>query len=133
MEEAALAYFARLDAMGGMVNAIEQGFPQREIAESSYAYQRAVEAREKIIVGVNDYVVDEQPQEILYIGEEVRESQISQVAQVASDALERGSAARHGCTLPHAGRRAKGRAERHIHCQYHAAHSRLRARLRYGG
>src|SRR5450631_4368767 len=82
MEEAALAYFARLDAMGGMVKAIEQGFPQREIAESSYAYQRAVEAREKIIVGVNDYVVDEQPQQILYIGEEVRESQTAKLRKL---------------------------------------------------
>ena len=93
MEEASLAYFARLDAMGGMVKAIEQGFPQREIAESSYAYQRAVEAREKIIVGVNDYVVNEQPQEILYIGEEVRESQTAKLRKLratrSNEALER--------------------------------------------
>ena len=75
MEEGAFAYFAKLDAMGGMVKAIEHGFPQKEIAEASYLYQRAVEKREKVIVGVNDYIVEETPQEILYIGEEVREAQ----------------------------------------------------------
>jgi methylmalonyl-CoA mutase N-terminal domain/subunit len=75
MEQGAFDYFARLDAMGGMVKAIELGYPQKEIAEASYQYQRAVEAREKIIVGVNDFVVDEEQTPILYIGEEVRELQ----------------------------------------------------------
>jgi len=79
MEKAAFEYFEKLDAMGGMVRAIEHGFPQKEIAQASYDYQRAVEAREKIIVGVNDYVVDEQPPEILYIGESVRESQTAKL------------------------------------------------------
>ena len=65
--------------MGGMVNAIEQGFPQKEIAEASYPYQRAVEKKEKIIVGVNDYVVDETPQEILYIGDEARDQQTAKL------------------------------------------------------
>jgi methylmalonyl-CoA mutase, N-terminal domain len=75
MERDALAYFARLDAMGGMVRAIERGFPQKEIAEASYAYQRAVEKREKIIVGVNEYVEDDPAAEILKIDETVRERQ----------------------------------------------------------
>src|ERR1700722_18730897 len=52
MERGAFEYFAKLDAMGGMVKAIEQGYPQKEIAESSYQYQRAVEPKEKIIVCV---------------------------------------------------------------------------------
>ncbi len=52
MEKGAFDYFERLDAMGGMVKAIENGFPQKEIAEASYQYQRAVEAKEKIVVGV---------------------------------------------------------------------------------
>src|SRR5215207_6675059 len=56
LEEEALAYFATIDSMGGMVEAIERGFPQKEIAESSYQFQQAVEAREKIIVGVNGFV-----------------------------------------------------------------------------
>ena len=75
MEQGAFEYFDKLDAMGGMVRAIEQGFPQKELAESSYQYARAVEAKEKIIVGVNDFVVEETPQQILYIDESVRESQ----------------------------------------------------------
>src|SRR5207237_1773881 len=49
MEKGAFDYFDKLDAMGGMVKAIERGYPQKEIAESSYQYQRAVEAKEKII------------------------------------------------------------------------------------
>ncbi len=75
MEKGALEYFAKLDAVGGMVKAIELGLPQRDIAEASYHYQRAVEAKEKVIVGVNEYLVEEDPQVILHIGEEVRESQ----------------------------------------------------------
>ena len=75
MEKAAFDYFEKLDAMGGMVRAIEHGFPQKEIAEASYAYQKAVEAHEKIIVGVNEYAMDETAPEILYIGESVREAQ----------------------------------------------------------
>ena len=75
MEKGALEYFAKLDAVGGMVRAIELGLPQRDIAEASYHYQRAVEAKEKVIVGVNEYLVEEDPQTILHIGEEVRESQ----------------------------------------------------------
>src|SRR5579883_327203 len=79
MEKAALTYFDKLDAMGGMVRAIEHGFPQKEIAQASYDYQRAVEAREKIIVGVNEYVVDEPAPEILYIDESVREAQTAKL------------------------------------------------------
>jgi methylmalonyl-CoA mutase, N-terminal domain len=79
MEDGAFEYFRKLDAMGGMVKAIEHGFPQKEIAEASYAYQRAVEKKEKIIVGVNEYVIDETPQEILYIGDEARDQQTAKL------------------------------------------------------
>ena len=82
MEAGAFAYFRKLDDMGGMVKAIELGFPQKEIAEASYVYQRAVEKKEKIIVGVNDYVIDEVPQEILYIGEEAREQQTAKLRRL---------------------------------------------------
>jgi methylmalonyl-CoA mutase N-terminal domain/subunit len=75
MEKGAFDYFGKLDAMGGMVKAIERGFPQKEIAEASYQYQRAAEAKEKIIVGVNEFVVEEQPPNILYIGESVARQQ----------------------------------------------------------
>src|SRR5713101_4896253 len=56
MVDEARSYFERIDAMGGMVEAIERGFPQREIAESAYRFQQAVDRRDQIIVGVNDYV-----------------------------------------------------------------------------
>src|SRR5205823_10820646 len=71
METGALDYFGKLDTMGGMVKAIERGYPQKEIAEASYNYQRAVEAKEKIIVGVNDFAVEETSPTILCIGETV--------------------------------------------------------------
>jgi methylmalonyl-CoA mutase, N-terminal domain len=77
MEAEAQAYFDRIDGMGGMVPAIEAGFPQREIADSAYRFQQALERREKIIVGVNDFVQpDDQGLEILYIGEAVAEQQL---------------------------------------------------------
>src|SRR6201997_4184870 len=69
MEEGAFDYFGNMDAMGGMVKAIERGYPQKEIAESSYQYQRAVEAKEKVIVGVNEFAIDEDPPNTLYIDE----------------------------------------------------------------
>ena len=75
MEKGAFDYFDKLDAMGGMVKAIERGYPQKEIAEASYNYQRAVEAKEKIIVGVNDFVIEEEPPKILYIDETVAKQQ----------------------------------------------------------
>src|SRR5215468_9626964 len=75
MEEGAFDYFEKLDALGGMVRAIEVGYPQKEIAEASYQFQRAVEAREKVIVGVNDFAIEEQPPEILYIDESVAQRQ----------------------------------------------------------
>jgi methylmalonyl-CoA mutase N-terminal domain/subunit len=61
--------------MGGMVKAIEHGYPQKEIAEASYQYQRAAEAREKVTVGANEFVIEEDAQKILYIGEGVGEQQ----------------------------------------------------------
>ncbi len=78
MEKGCWEYFDRLDAMGGMVAAIEHGFPQREIQEASYQYQKAIERKEKIIVGVNEFVMeDEPPIDILLIDEDVAEKQIS--------------------------------------------------------
>ncbi|WP_158751805.1 methylmalonyl-CoA mutase [Acidobacterium sp. S8] len=85
MEKAAFAYFDKLDALGGMVRAIEQGFPQKEIADASYAYQRAVEAGEKIIVGVNEYAVDEPAPQILYIDESVRDAQTAKLKRLRQE------------------------------------------------
>src|SRR5215468_8425197 len=58
MEEAAMAYIEKIDEMGGIVRAVEDGYPQREIANSAYQFQRAVDNGERVIVGVNKYVTD---------------------------------------------------------------------------
>jgi len=79
MENGAFDYFSKMDAMGGMVKAIERGYPQKEIAEASYQYQRAVEAKEKIIVGVNDFVIEEEPPHTLYIDESVARQQTAKL------------------------------------------------------
>ena len=83
LEEGAREYFRRLDEMGGMVRAIEQGFPQREILNASQRYQREVERKERIIVGVNEYVEpDEQRIPILKIGPEVEKAQVDRLASL---------------------------------------------------
>jgi methylmalonyl-CoA mutase N-terminal domain/subunit len=64
MEEGAFEYFRKIDDFGGMVEAIEAGFPQRETQDSSYEFQKAVECRDRIIVGVNDYVMQDEPMEL---------------------------------------------------------------------
>ena len=83
MEAEALAYFDTIDRMGGMVEAIERGYPQREIADSSYRFQQAVESREQIIVGVNGFAADDERRiGTLYIDESVGDKQVSQLAQL---------------------------------------------------
>ncbi|HEY7057386.1 MAG TPA: methylmalonyl-CoA mutase family protein [Vicinamibacterales bacterium] len=83
MVEGARDYFTAIDGMGGMVEAIEQGFPQREIAEASYRFQQSVEQRQKIIVGVNDYVQeDEEPLAILYIDETTATRQLARLEEL---------------------------------------------------
>ncbi len=83
MEKEAMDYIEKIDKMGGMVAAIEAGFPQREIQDAAYEYQKAVESGEKIVVGVNEFVVDEdQPVEILYIDNTVEEKQIKRLKAV---------------------------------------------------
>ncbi|HEU5254909.1 MAG TPA: methylmalonyl-CoA mutase family protein [Vicinamibacterales bacterium] len=80
LEEEALAYFDTIDRMGGMVPAIENGYPQREIAESAYKFQQAVEQRDKIIVGVNEFAtVEDEPIGILYIDETTAERQLAKL------------------------------------------------------
>ncbi|OLE53117.1 MAG: methylmalonyl-CoA mutase [Acidobacteria bacterium 13_1_20CM_3_53_8] len=83
MEDGALDYFQKIDAMGGMVEAIEKGFPQREIQESAYQYQKAVERGDQTIVGVNKYQMSEEPAEIstLVIDEAVRDLQVARLEQ----------------------------------------------------
>jgi methylmalonyl-CoA mutase N-terminal domain/subunit len=80
MERGAHEYFDTIDRMGGMVEAIEEGYPQREIAEASYKFQQAFERREKIMVGVNEYVQDDEPPfPILYIDESTAEKQLARL------------------------------------------------------
>jgi methylmalonyl-CoA mutase N-terminal domain/subunit len=83
LEAEAEAYFQRIEALGGMVKAIERGFPQQEIADSAYRFQRAVEAREKIIVGVNAHVTGAYPPiPILQIDEEVARRAVARLREV---------------------------------------------------
>lgn len=85
MEQGALDYFRKIDAMGGMVAAIEKGFPQREIQDSAYQYQKAVERGDQVIVGVNKYAMEGESQiPILAIDESVRDHQVERLNQVRS-------------------------------------------------
>src|SRR3990170_91269 len=105
MEEAAGAYITRIDELGGMIRAVELGFPQREIAEASFRFQQALERKERVIVGVNDLVMpEERPIALLRIDPEVERKQIERVRRVrvqrdadaarrALDALRRGTEA----------------------------------------
>ncbi len=81
LEQGARDYIAQIDAMGGMIAAIERGFPQSEIANASYRYQQEVEAGEKTIVGVNRFVGggDEQAIEILTIPQSARDAQCAKL------------------------------------------------------
>jgi methylmalonyl-CoA mutase N-terminal domain/subunit len=111
LEEEALAYFDTIDRMGGMVAAVEKGYPQREVAESAYKFQQAVEQRDKIIVGVNEFVTDaDEPIGTLYIDETTAERQLAKLnrlrqtrdngrVRAALDALKEG-ARRSTNTMP---------------------------------
>jgi len=84
MEEEAEQYFERIDAIGGVIPAIEEGFFQKEIAEAAYRYQRELDAKEKIIVGVNDFIEEEEKIEIpiLQISPEVEQKQRQRLADI---------------------------------------------------
>jgi len=85
VERGAWDYIEKIDALGGMVAAIERSYPQREIAEASYRYQLAVDRKEKIIVGVNDYVAEEKPIETLQIDETVAQRQAARLRKLRSE------------------------------------------------
>ena len=83
MEQGAREYFDAIDRIGGMVEAIEHGFPQKEIAEASYRFQQSVERRDKIIVGVNDFVQEnEPPVPILYIDDTTADTQNARLQEL---------------------------------------------------
>ena len=82
LEEAARDYFRTLDEMGGMVKAIERGYPQREILDASQRYQREVERKERIVVGINQFTEASRPIPILKIGPDVEQDQVARLADL---------------------------------------------------
>lgn len=82
MEKDAEDYMRRVDDMGGMVKAIEMGFPQKEIADSAYWYQKAIEQKEKIIVGVNDFEMEHEPIPFLQIDDSVARQHLARLSEV---------------------------------------------------
>ena len=84
MEQGFWDYFEKIKNLGGMIPAIEAGFPQMEIADAAYRYQKAVESKEKIIVGVNDFVTEEEPIEILYIDDTPEKEQSARLKELRS-------------------------------------------------
>ncbi len=83
MVDGAFDYFRQIDELGGMVEAIEAGFPQREIMDAAYIYQRAVEKEEKLIVGLNAFQLEgEEPIDILYIPDDLADRQIALLDRV---------------------------------------------------
>jgi len=86
MEEEALKYIVKIDELGGIVQAIELGYPQQEIANAAYAYQKQLERRERIVVGVNKYPMEEKKRiEYLRIDEEVERKQIARLKEVKAN------------------------------------------------
>jgi methylmalonyl-CoA mutase N-terminal domain/subunit len=83
MEKSANEYIRRIDEMGGMIPAIERGFPQSEIANASYEYQRAIETRDRLIVGVNAFTeADPERIELLQIDETAQREQVRKLADL---------------------------------------------------
>src|ERR1700690_1268018 len=85
VEAGAWDYIRKIDALGGMVAAIERGYPQREIADAAYQYQMEVDRKEKIVVGVNDYASEEKPLDILQIDETVALRQAERLAKLRAE------------------------------------------------
>jgi methylmalonyl-CoA mutase N-terminal domain/subunit len=80
MEALAYDYFRRIDELGGMVEAVKQGFPQREIADAAFTLQQEIDGRERVVVGVNQFVdEDEQPIEILHVDPALERKQVGRV------------------------------------------------------
>ena len=124
MEKQARDYIRRIDEMGGMIPAIERGFPQTEIANASYEYQHSIETGEQKIVGVNAFVEqNEEPIELLQIDESAQGASIGKARKAEVQARQREGAGMFGRS---AARRRRLR-------KHHAVHSGRRSRLRHGG
>jgi methylmalonyl-CoA mutase N-terminal domain/subunit len=85
IEAEAWNYIQKIDAMGGSVNAIEQGYIQKEIADASYRYQKDIENKDKIIVGVNNFISDAVNPPILRVDDSIRVQQIDKLKQVKAE------------------------------------------------
>ena len=86
IESEATTMIQKIDDMGGMLAAIEKSYPQREIADAAYHYQREIEADERSVVGVNKYTMDEElPVEILEIDEALEKIQINKLNRIKDD------------------------------------------------
>jgi len=82
MEDQAWEYIRKIDEMGGMVAAIERGFPQAEIADSAYKYQKQIDSGEKVVVGVNKYATEHPPITIWRMKSEIEERQLRRLREV---------------------------------------------------
>jgi methylmalonyl-CoA mutase N-terminal domain/subunit len=86
MEKGCFEYFEKIDQFGGMVEAVEAGFPQREIWDASYQFQRAVDSGEKVVVGVNAFrMKKEDPYDILYIDESASTEQLASLNKIRAE------------------------------------------------
>jgi len=94
LEEKAIAYLTRIDSMGGMVQAIASGYPQREIEEAAYRYQKEIEDKQRVIVGVNEFVSEgEAPFDTMKVDPRLEEQQVERLrafrAARSQDAAQR--------------------------------------------
>src|SRR5215217_9583 len=122
MERAAYEYFARIDELGGMVEAVKRGFPQREIADAAFRYQHEVDQRQRIVVGVNDYrLAEEEEIPTLKVDPELERKQAGRLegtrakrdgsaVEAALAELKRAAAADDENLMPHFLEAARARA-----------------------
>jgi len=86
IERRAKEYIEKIDEMGGAVVAVERGFIQKEIHESAYLYQKEIESKKRIIVGVNEFIIGEEPEiEILRVDPEVEKIQIARLTRIKKE------------------------------------------------
>jgi methylmalonyl-CoA mutase N-terminal domain/subunit len=105
LEKLALEYIERIDGMGGMVAAIEQGYPQREIQRSSYDYQLEIERKERIIVGVNNFIQDSPPVPVMKVDPRIEAEQVERLRAMRA----RRDEVAHAAALQKVDRAARGR------------------------
>ena len=116
VEAEAEAYIRKIDDLGGMVRAVELGYPQREIADASYRYQQQLERREKIVVGINEFAgPDVQPIQILRIDPHVERRQVERLQRVRKERDSR-QARRALDALQRAGERGENTMDRVVDC-----------------